>query len=237
MLSAAAFRRSSVVEQLTVNQLAAGSNPAAGANFINGQGRRLRLSVLPPKPANSRPTYWRSRNSEIHPDRDRPVVDQRNNHLGSEHSSFHRNACRPHGVRQLVNKGFSLIGRCSGREPRPVAARDVRRERELADKQDCAADIAHRPVHFAAVVSKHPQINKFSCDRLNIAPCIAFHRASEHGQAVADFPCDFSDHLDARRSDSLDNQAHPPLSFAKPPAVPGESEHSRRTRCRFGMPA
>ena len=30
-----AFRRSSVVEQLTVNQLVVGSNPTAGANKIN----------------------------------------------------------------------------------------------------------------------------------------------------------------------------------------------------------
>src|SRR5690606_21019211 len=70
----------------------------------------------------------------IEPDRHRPVIDQRDLHVGAEDAVGDRHALRGDSGRKMLVEALALVGRGRGGEARPVAF-GLRGERELADDE------------------------------------------------------------------------------------------------------
>ena len=77
----------------------------------------------------------RVRRLYVEPDRDRPIIDQCNGHVGPELARGHLYAQAGHvGLEGLIERCALLGGRCR-RETRPVSARRISRQRELGNNQ------------------------------------------------------------------------------------------------------
>ena len=150
----------------------------------------------------------------VEPDGHRPVIDERNLHVGAEDAVGHRHAVAGDGLRKMLVETPALIRRGGRGKARPVALR-LGGQRELADDEGGAAGVDERAVHAAGIVLENPQVDHLARQPVGLGLAIAGHGADQHEKTGADLADGFAGDCDGSGGDALDEGSHGGTSTAR----------------------
>src|ERR1700722_10957239 len=98
--------------------------------------------------------------SALKPEGDRPVVGERNLHMGAENAGFDPWVPGPRGPDQSVEQFSALRRSSSGRESGPQALVSIRGQGELRHQQQSALDLKQAQIHLSGLVLEYPVLKE-----------------------------------------------------------------------------
>src|SRR5689334_7254188 len=152
----------------------------------------------------TRPLLLRSR---VDDDRHGTVVDQRDLHVRAKHAGGNRateTACE--AAREIDERGLRYLWRRRAGPRGAIAFARGCIERELADCEDLARDIHHRPVHYAGIVTEDAQADDLLRQPFAIVFGVIWRDRREHEQTTTDRSRDVSVDRNGGLAHALDDR-------------------------------
>src|SRR5579859_1538011 len=110
----------------------------------------------------------------IEPNRNRPIINEGDFHLGAENAVGDFYAQRSDVCRKMLVEAVAVFWRGGGRETRAVAL-GLGCERELADDKCLSARIEQRAAHATTIVPEDAQVRDFAREPFSFPLRIASH--------------------------------------------------------------
>lgn len=166
---------------------------------------------------------------QIDHERRRPVVDERDLHGGPEDAARDGKTGKLERGAEVLIERLREVSRQGVSETRAAATGEVRQKRELGHREDAAARLPKRQVHFPGLVLEDSKTADLSCRFFRLRRPIADFGPDEHEETPLDLSDDSSVDFDTGPRHPLDDEPH--ASFPRRrPATARSSDGSRAPR-------